>query len=861
MTIRSAFLVHPLTSDAKESLALDRKLVEAGNSGFVNWVQTVHRTVSQIRQGEVSENGTRVRVIDDMLDLVSSSGASTHGRLYEISMDALSILNEPGRAMEQIEEAVDMATEWGAGIVGLGSMTGIVGGQGQYISEHASIPVTTGNSLTVYAAVENLLGACRKTGVDSTEETVAVLGIPGSVGTGAARLLSSHCKSLVLVGRSRSSRALRIADELNAEYVTDIPEAIRRARIVFSATSSGQCIDQRWLQPGSVVSDVAVPADVLGTSAARDDVLILTGGLSRIPETMPRSSNFLWFHQGVIPSCLAETLVLGLENHTECYSIGRSLDVERIRRIGKLAEAHGFSFSNLYSFGLPLDDSRLIQFRKHVARRNQSRSVTAGTSMPRESAPTPTELSAQASERWRRYVNPVLMTVADGGFVKTFVRGEGTRVWDHEDNSYLDFVAGYGSVNLGHNHARVVEAVQTALSEQTPGFSPSALNPYAAALADELVTIAPAGLEMASFSNSGTEAVEAALKLARASTGRRNLLYCEQSYHGKTLGALSVTGNPHYQRPFEPLVPDCTAIPYGDCAALENALRANRYAAFIVEPIQGEGGMILPPEGYLREAQNLCQEAGTLLIVDEVQTGMGRTGALFAVDHDDVEPDIMTLAKSLGGGLVPIGATLCRRDVWLQAYGTIQSFMLHSSTFGGGSLACAAGLATVRELRHGDAIDNAVKQGTRLLEGLREICGRTQIARDVRGRGLMIGLEIAPLPAILRSHWKSVVSGGTSEFLVPDLNRYLESVTALYVVGTLMDEYGIYTQVTRSDPSVVRIQPPLTVSSEDVNYFLESIEDVCNELDFCNRVYEMGVSKSVVGQHDSGNGFTPRLPK
>ncbi|MHC4405319.1 MAG: aminotransferase class III-fold pyridoxal phosphate-dependent enzyme, partial [Planctomycetota bacterium] len=572
MTLRFAFLVHPLTRDTRQSSALGRELVEAGNSGFVNWVQTVHRAISQVRRGALSENGRRVQVVDELPGLVSTLGAKTHGRLYEIPMDALAVLDDPVGAVEHIEEAIRMAADWGARIVGLGSMTGVVGGQGQYVSERAPIPVTTGNSLTVYAAVENLLFACRESGVDLAEETAVVLGVPGSVASGAARLLSSECKSLVLVGRNRSSRALEIADELNAELLADVPEALRRAHLVFSATSSGQCIDQRWLQPGAIVSDVAVPADVRGTSAERRDVLILTGGLSRIPDTMPVSSDYLWFHQGMIPSCLAETMVLALENHTECYSIGRSLDVERIRRIGQMAEAHGFSFSRFYSFGLRLDDTKLIHFRKHVARRNRSRPRAAARAVPREGPPAPAELAARAGEWWRRYVNPVLMSVSGNGFIKTFVRGEGTRVWDHESNAYLDFVAGYGSLNLGHNHPRVVEAVQTALAERAPGFSPSAVNPYAAALADELVTISPGGLEMVCFSNSGTEAVEAALKLARASTGRTDFLYCERSYHGKSLGSLSVTGNPHYQRPFQPLLPGCTAIPYGDSAALERAL-------------------------------------------------------------------------------------------------------------------------------------------------------------------------------------------------------------------------------------------------------------------------------------------------
>ncbi len=165
---------------------------------------------------------------------------------------------------------------------------------------------------------------------------------------------------------------------------------------------------------------------------------------------------------------------------------------------------------------------------------------------------------------------------------------------------------------------------------------------------------------------------------------------------------MSVTGNGAYQRPFAPLLPDCRAVPFGDLDALEDALRERRFAAFIVEPIQGEGGMIVPPAGYLRAARDLCRAAGTLLIVDEVQTGLGRTGALFAVDEEGVEPDVLTLAKSLGGGLVPLGAMLTRRELWRKAYGSARTFALHSSTFGGGSLACAAGLATLRVLRDED---------------------------------------------------------------------------------------------------------------------------------------------------------------
>ena len=261
------------------------------------------------------------------------------------------------------------------------------------------------------------------------------------------------------------------------------------------------------------------------------------------------------------------------------------------------------------------------------------------------------------------------------------------------------------------------------------------------------MAVTPRGLEIVFFTNSGAESIEAALKLARAATGRSGLLSCLGSFHGKTFGALSVTGNRAYQSPFGPLVPDCQAIPYGDTRALELALATRRHAAFVVEPIQGEGGMVTPPPGYLAEAQRLCREAGTLLIVDEVQTGLGRTGPMFAVEREGVEPDILTLAKSMGGGLMPLGAMIARRDVWMKAYGSFQTFALHSSTFSGGSLACAAGLATLRVLQESPVLDHAARRASQLREGLEEIAAISPVIREVRGHGLMLGLEFHELSA------------------------------------------------------------------------------------------------------------------
>ena len=355
---------------------------------------------------------------------------------------------------------------------------------------------------------------------------------------------------------------------------------------------------------------------------------------------------------------------------------------------------------------------------------------------------------------------------------------------------------------------------------------------------------------MVFFASSGTEAVEAALKLARAATGRPGFLCCERSYHGKSFGSLSVTANPTYQRPFGPLLPDCQAVPFGDPEALAAALQSRRMAAFIVEPIQGEGGIIVPPAGYLREAQKLCRAFGTLLILDEVQTGLGRTGTLFAAEHEGVEPDILTLAKSLGGGLVPLAAMLSRRDLWMKAYGSVQTFALHTSTFGGGSLAAAAGLATLEVLLEENLSAKAQARGEQLRQGLQDLCDRCGLLRGVRGRGLMLGLEFQPTHASIVAHFKGMDPSGNSPWLIPNLDDLARTIPTTYAMQVLLQAHGIYTQVTRSNPLVLRIQPPLTISEQQVQRFLAAIESTCQELHFLFATLQSTISKSI-GTHQS----------
>lgn len=846
--MKFAFLVHPISTEVSDLARLDSEngVLKMWGTDPLGLLARVHGPEAA-RRYSGCDRPAQPTVVDEFCGPNSPSGEPVRGQLIEIPMKAAEILEYPDAAVEHIEKAVRMAADWGARIVGLGAMTAVVGGRGTYVAERSPIAITTGNSLTVYAAIQGLFHAAEELNFDLRQETIAVVGVPGSIASAAAILLAPHCGQLVLVGRRASQPALKLADKLGVELLLDIDEACDRARIILSATSSGNCIDQSRLQPGTIVVDVGVPADVIGDGPQRPDVLVLTGGLAAIPEDGRwHGSRLLRFQRGMIPSCMGETMLLALEDRAECYSLGRVLDVEKIAEIGSIAIANGFGFSRLCSFGQVLDESVLTEFRKHV--RRDPRRVPVR--FPEKAAAA--ELARRSTACHRRHLNPPLSAFTQrAGIARTFVRGEGCWLYDADGTRYLDLVAGYGAVNLGHNHPAVVEAVRTALAAYPPGFTPSAINPYAAALAEELVALTPAGLEVVFFTNSGTESTEAALKLARAATGRFGFLHCFGSFHGKTLGSLSVTGKTELQQMFQPLIPGSEAVVYGDIEALERELSTRKYAAFLVEPVQGEAGVYVPPTGYLRQAEDLCRRTGTLLIVDEVQTGFGRTGTLFACEHEGTAPDVLTLAKSLGGGMMPIGAMLARRDVWDRAYGTVQTCLLHTSTFGGGSLPCAAALAAVRTIVKEDLSGRAADLGRRMLSGLRDLASRYKCVKEVRGEGLMIGIEFQRWPQTAVNHWKSLDETGLTQYLVRGYDGMVSALHALQAMYILLNRYGIYTQNTRSNPVVLRIQPPLVISEAEVDRFLDAIEQTCREVDHFCGVLTGSVSKSSLGKHDA----------
>lgn len=944
--MKFAFLVHPLTEDTRQLVCLNKtgKFTESWGKDLFGFLDGLHIAMNGVEEFRSNVPTDKPWVVDYLPRITSLKGPTAEGRIYEIPMLPMEILDDSTRALELMEMAVKDATDWGAKIVGLGSMTGIVGGRGTYLEDKSSIAVTTGNCLTVFAALEGLQFAAEETGVDLSQESIAVVGVPGSIATAAAKILKPQCKSVLLVGRSNSARSRKVSKEIDAEFTCDIEDALSRCRIVFTATSSGDCIKQEWLSPSSIVVDVAVPTDVIGSKAIRDDVLILTGGLSKIPAGNKIDSSYFFFQRGMIPSCLGETIVLSLENRAESYSLGQDLSPERILEIGAIAKENGFNFTRLCSFGAALNEKQIIKFRKQFRgskslfsappavssavrpladSKTQSRpliginpdapkssdyaktllsqfsspisengSVAILTNGSAETAekngssngavhggavhggavkseterPTDQNLDDRGNENnngkpdkakakqshsdqsglsengelmqslakrsrdlFRRHINPVLGSLNEKA-IKKFVRGEDCYVWDDEGKRYLDFVAGFGSLNLGHNHPAVHRAIETVLHENAPGFVQAGINPLAASLAEQLASLAPGKLDAVFFCNSGTEAVEAALKLARIESERSGFLYCRKSYHGKSLGSLSVTGNKNYQKPFGPLLENCEAVDFGDIASIKLALRSKKFAAFIVEPIQAEGGMITPPDGFLRSVRKACDDTGTLLIIDEVQTGIGRTGQMFASDYYGVEPDIMTLAKSLGGGIAPIGAMITKSPIWGKAYGTMESFALHTSTFGGGSLACACGIAALETIQNEKLAENALAMGKRLKSGLSKLCDEISVLKEVRGEGLLLGLEMNPTAESIVSHWKDIDDSMLSTALGTKMDEILQNISSTHVMYSLLNHYGIYTQTARSNPLVLRIQPPLTITTEQVDEFLNAIKNVAGEI-------------------------------
>lgn len=404
----------------------------------------------------------------------------------------------------------------------------------------------------------------------------------------------------------------------------------------------------------------------------------------------------------------------------------------------------------------------------------------------------------------------VLKTI---GFDRQYVRAEGPYLYDQDGHQYLDLLAGFGVFALGRNHPTVVQVLQDVLGASLPNLVQLDVSLLSGLLAEKLVEVTPPGLDRIFFANSGTEAVEAAIKFSRYATGRSKIVFCSGGYHGLTLGSLSATGDDYFRAGFGPLLPDFIEVPFGDLAALEQALHRRDVAAFITEPIQGHGVWI-PPEDYLPGAAALCQRTGTLFVADEVQTGLGRTGQWWAVGHWGVEPDILCMAKALSGGFVPVGAVACRRWIFEKMFNRMDRAVVHGSTFGKNNLAMATGLATLEVLETEHLIANSARMGEQLLADLQPLVGQYECLKEVRGRGLMMALEFAePRSLSLKMAWKMLEAANQGLF-------------SQMITVPLFERHRILSQVAGHGMNVVKFIPPLTLTEGDRQWIVEGVTDV-----------------------------------
>jgi ornithine--oxo-acid transaminase len=403
----------------------------------------------------------------------------------------------------------------------------------------------------------------------------------------------------------------------------------------------------------------------------------------------------------------------------------------------------------------------------------------------------------------------VLRTI---GYDVRFNRGEGQYLFDAAGDRYLDLLSGFGVFGVGRNHPTVRDALKDVLDSDLPNLVQLDVSTLAGILSERLLAHVPY-LDKVFFANSGAEAVEAAIKFSRMATGRPGLVFCDHAYHGLTNGALSLNGDGVFRDGFGPLLPDCVRVPFNDLAALERALAARTVAAFVVEPIQGKG-VNMPADGYLKDAAELCRRHGTLFVADEIQTGMGRTGRFLAVEHWNVEPDMVLLSKALSGGHVPSSAVLMRRAIYDKMFDRMDRALVHGSTFAKNDLAMAAGIATLDAIEQERMIENAARMGDRLLRDLRAMIPRYEMLRDVRGKGMMIGIEFgAPQSLKLKASWSLLETANKGLF-------------CQLITIPLFKDHKILSQVAGHALHTIKLLPAYLITEKDCDWIVRAFDDV-----------------------------------
>ena len=428
-----------------------------------------------------------------------------------------------------------------------------------------------------------------------------------------------------------------------------------------------------------------------------------------------------------------------------------------------------------------------------------------------------------------RHLNSTLVHVQRIiGFDHVYARAQGAYLYDLDERDYLDFLSGYSVFNIGRNHPAVQSALRDLLELDLPNMVQMDCSLLSGLLAEALLKKTPPHLDSVFFCNSGAESVEGAIKFARAATGRTGLVSLEKAFHGLSNGALSVMGDESFREGFGALLENCTRIKMGDLAALETLLAKRDIAALLIEPVQGKG-VYFPAGDFYQQAQRLCRAHGTLLISDEVQTGLGRTGRWWGFEHWGLEPDIITVAKSLSGGYVPVAAVITRRAIYQKTFSRLDRCVVHSSTFGRNNLAMAAGLATLQVLDDEHLIDRARTQGAELMRRLDALKEKHSLIKEVRGLGLMIAIEFhEPRELALKMGWKL-------------LHKVEHELFAQMLVTSLFQKHRILTQIAGHAMDVLKILPPLIIGEREIDRFVTALDAVLTECrSFPGPIWDLG---------------------
>lgn len=416
---------------------------------------------------------------------------------------------------------------------------------------------------------------------------------------------------------------------------------------------------------------------------------------------------------------------------------------------------------------------------------------------------------------YREHVNPqwaglLKLLEMDAEYVEC--SGETLRTSD--GRRILDFLSGYCVYNAGHNHPAIIDALHRELDRRGPSMLQSHVAATAGELAEQLCRRAGGLVRKVYFCSSGSEGVETAIKFSRAHTGRDGLLAARGAFHGLTCGALALMDHDFWSEGFGPLLPDVDFVPFGDLTALEERLATKKHAALILEPIQGEGGIVVPKPDYLKGAQALCRKYGTLFVLDEVQTGLGRTGAFLAGHHSGLDPDMVILAKALSGGLIPSGAVLMSDAIYESVYSSLRRAIVHTSTYSENSLAMRAGLALLDVLDRESLSERASIAGEEFRQNLRSTLSRYEMVADIHGMGFFTGIEFrAPRSLALRLSFQA-------------FQKVHPALFGQMLVMRLFRDHGILTQICGNHFLVLKAAPPLNTSAESLNSFVSAIDQV-----------------------------------